>query len=82
MESSKFRASIPSPVVALPWGSRSITRTRKPSSASAAPRFTDVVVFPTPPFWFATARTLGSGLPEAAWGWRPVGCVGRRLVVR
>ena len=28
MESSKFRASTPSPVVALPWGSRSITSTR------------------------------------------------------
>ena len=50
IESSKFRASIPSPVVAFPWGSRSMTRTRNPSSARAAPRFTEVVVFPTPPF--------------------------------
>src|SRR5665213_1497226 len=73
IESSKLRASIPRPVVALPWGSRSMTRTRNPSSASAAPRLTDVVVLPTPPFWLATARTRGSGLPEAAWGWRPVG---------
>ena len=50
IESSKFRASIPRPVVAFPWGSRSMTSTLKPSSASAAPRFTDVVVLPTPPF--------------------------------
>ena len=32
--------------------------TLKPDSASAAPRFMTVVVFPTPPFWFATAMTL------------------------
>src|SRR6202035_2613926 len=33
-------------------------RTRFPSSASAHPRFTAVVVLPTPPFWLATAMTL------------------------
>jgi hypothetical protein len=34
-----------------------MTRTRAPWIASAAARFTVVVVFPTPPFWFATTRT-------------------------
>ena len=57
---------MPSPVVALPWGSRSTTSTRNPSSASAAPRFTAVVVLPTPPFWFAIARTRGSVIGSAA----------------
>ena len=28
------------------------------AAASEAARFTAVVVFPTPPFWFATAMTL------------------------
>src|SRR3989440_8641798 len=45
-------------MVRWPWGSRSIRRTRFPSSASAHPRFTAVVVLPTPPFWLATAMTL------------------------
>src|SRR5687768_1676455 len=30
-------------------------QTRLPASASAAPRLTVVVVFPTPPFWFISA---------------------------
>src|ERR1700732_2394865 len=45
-------------IVRWPWGSRSMRRTRFPSSASAHPRFTAVVVLPTPPFWLATAMTL------------------------
>ena len=45
--------------MALPCGSRSTTRTRKPASASAAPRFTAVVVLPTPPFWLAMAMIRG-----------------------
>src|SRR5207302_9860394 len=45
-------------IVRWPWGSRSIKRTRFPSSASAHPRFTAVVVLPTPPFWLAIAMTL------------------------
>src|ERR1700738_2707333 len=45
-------------IVRWPWGSRSMRRTRFPSSASAQPRFTAVVVLPTPPFWLATAMTL------------------------
>src|SRR4029450_4317052 len=46
------------PVVALPWGSRSIRTVRRSASASPAERFTAVVVFPTPPFWLTTAITL------------------------
>src|SRR5688572_4865234 len=42
-------------------GSRSTRHTRLPSSASAAPRLTVVVVFPTPPFWFITAMVRMSG---------------------
>ena len=51
---------MPSPVEAFPWGSRSTTRTRRPDSARAAPRFTAVVVLPTPPFWLAMAMIRGS----------------------
>jgi hypothetical protein len=32
--------------------------TRFSATASEADRLTAVVVFPTPPFWFATAMTL------------------------
>src|SRR5688572_24282574 len=32
-------------------------QTFRPASASAAPRFTVVVVLPTPPFWFIMAMT-------------------------
>src|SRR5205809_5612109 len=45
-------------IVRCPWGSRSMRRTRFPSSARAHLRFTAVVVLPTPPFWLATAITL------------------------
>ena len=50
IECSRPRFSIPSPVEALPCGSRSMISVRNPISASAAPRFTVVVVLPTPPF--------------------------------
>src|SRR5919201_5698832 len=52
---------MPSPVEALPCGSRSTTRTRWPFSASAAPRLTAVVLLPTPPFWLATATIRAAG---------------------
>src|SRR5205809_7806675 len=48
---------MPEPMVALPCGSRSTTRVRRPSLARPAARFTVVVVLPTPPFWFATQKT-------------------------
>src|SRR5690606_12615671 len=53
--------SMPSPVEALPCGSRSTSRTLSPSSASAAERLIAVVVLPTPPFWLATAMIRGPG---------------------
>ena len=54
-------ARSPSAVDALPCGSLSRTSTLSPACASAAARFTVVVVLPTPPFWFATVitRVLG-----------------------
>ena len=49
---------IPWLIVRLPCGSRSITSTRKPCSLKATARFSVVVVFATPPFWFAKTITL------------------------
>src|SRR5688500_19750306 len=65
---SRPRVSMPRPVDALPWGSRSTTSVRYPSSARQAPRFTDVVVLPTPPFWLATASTRGRADASAVMG--------------
>ena len=48
-------------VEALPWGSRSTTRTRCPNWASAAATLTVDVVLPTPPFWLATTTTRVRG---------------------
>src|SRR5580692_4286232 len=56
---------MPRPVEALPCGSRSMIRTRSPIAASAVPRLIAVVVLPTPPFWLATASTLGGGAASA-----------------
>src|SRR5579871_5467417 len=50
---------MPSPVEALPCGSRSITRVGSPTAAKAVPRLMAVVVLPTPPFWLATTKTRG-----------------------
>src|SRR3954447_22750314 len=50
---------MPSPVEALPCGSRSTISTFSPMAASAVPRLMAVVVLPTPPFWLARARTRG-----------------------
>src|SRR5439155_13839319 len=46
---------MPSPVLALPWASRSRTSVRRPAAASAVAKLMAVVVLPTPPFWLATA---------------------------
>ena len=48
---------MPSAVLALPCGSRSMTSTVLPAWARAAATLTVVVVLPTPPFWFATVMT-------------------------
>ena len=53
----RARLSTPLPMVALPWGSRSTSRTRRRAAPSEAARFTLVVVLPTPPFWFVIAIT-------------------------
>src|SRR5699024_5926643 len=45
------------------WGSRSTTSTRLPSAATQDDRFTQVVVLPTPPFWFAIATTFAMAHP-------------------
>ena len=47
--------SMPSASVAWACGSRSTTSTRAPSAARQPARFTAVVVFPQPPFWFTIA---------------------------
>src|SRR5688572_13008583 len=48
---------MPQPMVALPCGSRSMSSVRRLVAAREAARLTAVVVFPTPPFWFAMAIT-------------------------
>jgi hypothetical protein len=48
----------------LPWGSQSITRVLFSATASEAPRFTAVVVFPTPPFWFEIAMVRAKHSPS------------------
>jgi len=47
----------PTPVVALPCGSESMSKTFRSLAAKAAARLIAVVVLPTPPFWLLTART-------------------------
>lgn len=42
----------------LPCGSASINNTFFPCLANPTPRFKVVVLFATPPFWFATEITL------------------------
>ena len=44
-------------IVLLAWGSRSMRRVFMPFWARAAARLMAVVVFPTPPFWFAMQMT-------------------------
>ena len=46
-------------ILLLAWGSRSMRSVLRPLMASAAARFTAVVVFPTPPFWLAMATIIG-----------------------
>ena len=42
--------SIPRPVLALPWGSKSISNIFKPTAAKPVAKLIAVVVLPTPPF--------------------------------
>src|SRR5947207_2419141 len=48
----------PTPEVAFACGSRSTSRTFRSQAANEAPRLMAVVVFPTPPFWFASEMIL------------------------
>ena len=57
---------MPQPIVAFDCGSRSISSTRRCVAASDAARLTQVVVLPTPPFWFATQITLPMRYRRAA----------------
>src|SRR4051812_707698 len=70
---------MPRPTDREPCGSKSTRSTRRPYSASAAPRLIVVVVLPTPPFWLHMATTragpwedkaVGSGITGIG---RPVG---------
>ena len=49
---------MPSPEVAFAWGSASISSTFFSNTPNEAAKLTVVVVFPTPPFWFAIAMIL------------------------
>ena len=49
---------MPIPLVAFPCGSASARSVFFFLYANAADRLTEVVVFPTPPFWFTTAITF------------------------
>lgn len=51
-------STYPRLAVRLPCGSASINNTFFPSLARPIPKFTVVVVFPTPPFWFVMDITL------------------------
>src|SRR5882762_8934037 len=53
--------SMPTPLVELPCGSASMSSVFRSATASEAARLTAVVVLPTPPFWFAIARTSAMG---------------------
>ena len=56
---SKVSGSVyPKLAVKLPCASASISRTFLPCFASPIPKLLVVVVFPTPPFWFAIAIIL------------------------
>src|SRR6185437_2503744 len=51
------RSGRPSERPRLPCASSSRMSVRLPARASARPRFNEMVVFPTPPFWLAMAMT-------------------------
>src|SRR5271156_74881 len=53
----------PRALVVFPCGSQSIISVFCSAAAREAPRLTAVVVFPTPPFWFAIAITRANLAP-------------------
>src|SRR5215207_8688290 len=69
MDRSTSSLSIPSPLVAFPCGSTSMTSVFFSATARQAPRLMAVVVLPTPPFWFAMAMMRDTlVLTGAVWG--------------
>src|SRR5258708_35391399 len=60
MVTNRAWREMPTPVLALPCGSRSNSRTFFSGAAKAVARFTAVVVLPTPPFWLAMAIMRGA----------------------
>ena len=50
---------MPTPVLALPCGSKSMINTFLFTAANAVAKLTVVVVLPTPPFWLTTASMRG-----------------------
>src|SRR3970282_1077003 len=54
---------MPTPLPAFAWGSRSMRRVFFSATARPADKLTAVVVFPTPPFWFAVAALPPTGTP-------------------
>src|ERR1019366_4377921 len=67
---------MPMALVALAWGSRSISSVWIFFSASAEARLTAVVVLPTPPFWLAMVKTVVAMNPPE------LGRIGRRRKLR
>src|SRR4051812_25405112 len=63
-------------MVRFPCGSMSQQRTRLPFSAKATARLRVVVVFATPPFWFAKAMTFAMGGESSV----PLGETGTRAL--
>ena len=58
-ERSMVVVSMPRQTAQPPWGSMSTSKVLWPLPAMQAARMTAVVVLATPPFWLATAMTLG-----------------------
>ena len=75
MVRSSWCGCTPRPTDSAPCGSKSTSSTRRPNSASAAPRLMVDVVLPTPPFWLHSAmiragpcRSSGVGSGSCAGG--------------
>src|SRR4051794_23037522 len=74
IDRSTLSGSTPWLIVRLPCGSKSMHRTSWPDSENATARFSVVVVFATPPFWFANEMIFArrsDWSPMCAPGGRP-----------
>src|ERR671937_2646644 len=61
----RLESASSAPARSIDERSRSIASTFRPCSAKATARLSVVVVFATPPFWFANAMTVGRRAPRA-----------------